>query len=57
MSQSGLALGSEHGGQDYATPLADKSAVQDYDIDAARTHGFGFARIQRHAIEHLLGVR
>ena len=25
-------------------------------IDAARTKGYGFARIQRYAIEHLLGV-
>ena len=33
------------------------SAFEDYDIDAARTKGYGFARIQRYAIEHLLGVR
>ena len=33
------------------------SAFEDYDIDAARTQGYGFARIQRYAIEHLLGVR
>ena len=28
-----------------------------YDIDRARTQGYGFARVQRLAIEHLLGVR
>ena len=37
--------------------LADRSAFEDYDIDRARTQGYGFARVQRLAIEHLLGVR
>jgi len=44
-------------GEDYAKLLADRSAFEDYDLDAARTKGYGFARIQRYAIEHLLGVR
>ena len=44
-------------GEDYATLLADRSAFEDYDLEPARTHGYGFARIQRYAIEHLLGVR
>ena len=44
-------------GESYDQLLADRSAFEDYDIDAARTHGFGFARIQRLALEHLLGVR
>jgi len=44
-------------GEDYAKLLADRSAFEDYDLEPARTHGYGYARIQRYAIEHLLGVR
>ena len=36
--------------------LADRSSFEDFDIDVARTKGYGFARIQRLALEHLLGV-
>jgi len=43
--------------EDYAKLLEDRSAFEDYDLDAPRTKGYGFARIQRYAIEHLLGVR
>ncbi|HSU34074.1 MAG TPA: xylose isomerase [Propionibacteriaceae bacterium] len=44
-------------GEDYAKLLEDRSAFEDYDLEPARTKGYGFARIQRYAIEHLLGVR
>jgi xylose isomerase len=44
-------------GESYDELLADRSAYEDYDIDAARQRGYGYARIQRLAIEHLLGVR
>jgi xylose isomerase len=44
-------------GEDHAALLADRSTFEDYDIEAARTKGYGYARIQRYAIEHLLGVR
>jgi xylose isomerase len=44
-------------GEDYTRLLADRSAYEDYDLEVARTRGYGFARIQRYAIEHLLGVR
>ena len=44
-------------GESYDQLLADRSAFEDYDIDRARTQGYGFARIQRLALEHLLGVR
>jgi xylose isomerase len=37
--------------------LADRDAFEDFDIDRAREQGYGFARLQRLAIEHLLGVR
>ncbi|MFL6064552.1 MAG: xylose isomerase, partial [Friedmanniella sp.] len=44
-------------GEDYAQLLADTTAFEDYDLDPPRQKGYGFARIQRYAIEHLLGVR
>jgi len=44
-------------GETYEQLLADRSASEDFDIDRARTQGYGFARVQRLAIEHLLGVR
>ena len=44
-------------GESYADLLADRSAYEDFDIDRARTQGYGFARVQRLAVEHLLGVR
>ena len=44
-------------GESYRDLLADRSAFEEYDIDRARTQGYGFARVQRLAIEHLLGVR
>jgi xylose isomerase len=47
-------LGEEEG---YADLLADRSAYEDFDIDRARTQGYGFAHVQRLALEHLLGVR
>jgi len=43
-------------GEDYAKLLADRSAFEDYELEAPRTKGYGFARIQRYAIEHLLGA-
>jgi xylose isomerase len=44
-------------GEGYEQLLADRSSYEDYDAEAARQRGYGFARIQRLAIEHLLGVR
>ena len=44
-------------GETYTELRADRSAFEDFDIDRARTQGYGFARIQRLAIEYLLGVR
>jgi xylose isomerase len=37
--------------------LDDRSALEDYDLEPARTRGYGFAHVQRLALEHLLGVR
>ncbi|NYJ73150.1 xylose isomerase [Allobranchiibius huperziae] len=36
--------------------LSDEAAYEGFDRDAAATRGYGFARIQRLAVEHLLGV-
>jgi xylose isomerase len=44
-------------GEDYAKLLADRNAFEDYELEVPRTKGYGFARIQRYAIEHLLGAR
>ena len=44
-------------GETYHELLDDPSAFEDFDIDRARTQGYGFARLQRLAIEHLLGTR
>src|SRR5918911_1409314 len=41
-------------GETYNELLQDRSAFEDYDIERARTQGYGFARLQRLAIEHLL---
>ena len=35
---------------------ADRASYEDYDLEPPRTKGYGFARIQRLALEHLLGV-
>jgi xylose isomerase len=44
-------------GETYEQLIADRSVFEDYDLDPPRTQGYGFAKIQRLAIEHLLGVR
>src|SRR3954447_5488933 len=43
-------------GESYSQLAEDRTAFEDFDIDRARTQGYGFARIQRLAIEHLLGT-
>jgi len=44
-------------GESYRQLLADRRAFEEFDIDRARNQGYGFARLQRLAIEHLLGDR
>jgi xylose isomerase len=44
-------------GETYEQLLTDQSAFENFDIDTPRTRGYGFARIQRLAVEHLLGAR
>ncbi len=47
-----LAAGETH--QDLA---ADRSAYEDFDLEAAAARGYGFGRIDQLVIEHLLGAR
>jgi xylose isomerase len=44
-------------GETYDQLLADRTAGEDFDLEGARNHGYGYARLQRLALEHLLGVR
>jgi xylose isomerase len=44
-------------GETFTELLQDRRAFEDFDIDRARTQGYGFARLQRLASEHLLGTR
>jgi xylose isomerase len=44
-------------GETHELLAADKTAFEDYDLEAARTQGYGFARLQRLALEHLIRMR
>jgi xylose isomerase len=44
-------------GETYQQLLADRTAFEDYDPDPARTQGYGYAHLQRLAVQHLLGAR
>jgi xylose isomerase len=44
-------------GETHEGLLEDRSAYEDYDLQPARTQGYGFARLQRLAVQHLLGAR
>jgi xylose isomerase len=44
-------------GETYEQLLADSSAFEDYKVDTPRTQGYGFAHLQRLAVQHLLGAR
>ena len=44
-------------GETYEQLLGDRTAFEDYNLDAPRTQGYGFARLQRLAVQHLLGTR
>jgi xylose isomerase len=44
-------------GETYEQLLADPAAYEDYDPEPARTQGYGYAHLQRLAVEHLLGAR
>jgi xylose isomerase len=44
-------------GESVAELLADRSAFEDFDADAAGARGYGFVRLNQLAVEHLLGAR
>jgi xylose isomerase len=44
-------------GETTADLLADRSAFEDFDPDAAAARGYGFARLSQLALEHLVGAR
>jgi xylose isomerase len=44
-------------GEGYAELLADRSAFEDFDADAAGRRGYGFVRLHQLALEHLLRAR
>ncbi|MEU1751636.1 xylose isomerase [Micromonospora matsumotoense] len=44
-------------GEGYADLLADRSAFEEFDVDATAAKGFGFVRLNQLAVEHLLGAR
>jgi xylose isomerase len=44
-------------GEGWADLLADRSAYEDFDLDAAASRGFGFVALNQLAVEHLLGAR
>jgi xylose isomerase len=43
-------------GETWQQFTADASAYDDFDLETARTRGYGYARIQRLALQHLLGA-
>jgi xylose isomerase len=44
-------------GESYEDLLADRSAFEDFDVDAAGARGAGVVRLAQLAVEHLLGAR
>ena len=43
-------------GESYAELLADRSAFEDFDADAAGAQGYRFVRLHQLAIDHVLGA-
>ncbi|MEV4811537.1 xylose isomerase [Micromonospora avicenniae] len=52
-----LATPTLRDGESYAELLNDRSAFEEFDVDAAAARGFGFVRLNQLAVEHLLGAR
>jgi xylose isomerase len=44
-------------GETHKQLLEDRTAFEDYDLEPARTQGYGFSRVARLAMRHLLGVQ
>ena len=52
-----LAVPTLSPGESYDDFLADTSAYESFDVDAAAARGFGFGRLDQLAVEHVLGAR
>ncbi|HEX5496723.1 MAG TPA: xylose isomerase [Mycobacteriales bacterium] len=52
-----LAVPTLAAGESYSDLLADPSAFEDFDADAAGRRGYAFAHLDQLAVEHLLGAR
>jgi xylose isomerase len=52
-----LAQPTLNAGETHEELAGDRSAFEDYDLEAPRTQGYGFARVQRLALEHLIRMR
>ncbi|SCG74282.1 xylose isomerase [Micromonospora humi] len=52
-----LATPTLDAGEGYAELLADRTAFEEFDPEAAGAKGFGFVRLNQLAVEHLLGAR
>ena len=52
-----LAVPTLADGESYADLLADRSAYEAFDVDAAATQGYSFVQLDQLAVEHLLGAR
>jgi xylose isomerase len=44
-------------GETYQDLLSDPTAFEDYDLEPSRQQGYGFSRVGRLAVQHLLGAR
>jgi xylose isomerase len=44
-------------GESLADLVADRSSYEDFDVESAARHGFGFVRLNQLGLEHLLGAR
>jgi xylose isomerase len=42
--------------ESYLDLLSDRSAFEDFDLDKAAAHGYGFAHLDQLAVEHVLGA-
>ncbi|MFC4072189.1 xylose isomerase [Actinoplanes subglobosus] len=52
-----LGVPTLNAGESYTELLADRSAFEDFDADAAGAQGYHFVKLNQLAIEHLLGAR
>jgi len=52
-----LSVPTLEAGEGYRELLADRSAFEDYDVEAAATRGYGFVTLNQLALEHLMGAR